>query len=631
MKFILSLLIVLFFFCSNFAQDENQITETQAEEIYSDALALTSEGYVDQSIQKLQLLITNKYTDKYIYYSLFDDYLLKISQAQFLEKTDSKKMNDIMIEAKKYAGDALRLYPDDLKILYRYTDFVRSLGEYDEFYNSLQRILSLDKDDIFGNYFTGVYYFINKNYEKSMPYLQNVIANPKSDKEFDMMAIFNSYYYIGMIYMNFQNFRLAAQYMEKAKEINPSDYDLIKNLAFTYYEILDYNKAIANFKQIPEMFRSDEMINAYAGLMFITTNQELNQVVSNYQGGSPFVKSILFYQKGDYSNSVKQLDKYISDRKIADYYSLYIYYLDYTALKDNTHTVQQEFLIGNYAKEVEQFDIAIEYYKKVEENTNSIPDIYWLVGSLYDDKNDFTNAIYYYNKYIHNPSSNKFSVSAMVRLSYMYYKINDKTNSDFTITEAKKEAKTDQDLYQVYFYSGLMNMEIKNFVNAINDFEKALRSENTDSRLYYFLATSYYEMKNRKKAISYLETARNYDKENPEINNLLAYLYSLEGINLDEALRLVKLALIANPENYSYMDTMGWILFQKGDFTGSFEIFGKVINLISKEQAQIGFDEIYYHIGMIYEKMGNQDEAFQYYSIGLKINPDNDLLKEKVK
>jgi tetratricopeptide (TPR) repeat protein len=88
------------------------------------------------------------------------------------------------------------------------------------------------------------------------------------------------------------------------------------------------------------------------------------------------------------------------------------------------------------------------------------------------------------------------------------------------------------------------------------------------------------------------------------------------------------------PENLAYMDTLGWIFFQKEDFKKSFEIFNHIINILDREskiEGEDDLDEIYYHIGMIYEKMGRKEEAMGYYSIGLKINPSNNLIKQRMK
>ena len=269
----------------------------------------------------------------------------------------------------------------------------------------------------------------------------------------------------------------------------------------------------------------------------------------------------------------------------------------------------------------------------MEENTNSIPEIYWLIGSLYDDGEKARDAEIYYEKYLNHKDSGEYRVPALVRLSYLYYKTGDKKKSRQSIDNAKKSASKKEDQYQVYYYSGLMNLETKSYSNAIRDFRDAIRSDVKDARLYYYMATAQFEANRRQDAIASLEKARETEKNSPEINNLLAYLYSLEKIRLEDALMLVNLAIIASPDNIAYLDTQGWIYFEKGDFKRSFEIFSYILQLMGANRyySEEGFDEIYYHLGMIHEKMGKKEEAVKFYRKGYKLNPKNALLKKKMK
>jgi tetratricopeptide (TPR) repeat protein len=53
---------------------------------------------------------------------------------------------------------------------------------------------------------------------------------------------------------------------------------------------------------------------------------------------------------------------------------------------------------------------------------------------------------------------------------------------------------------------------------------------------------------------------------NPEALNYLGYLLAEQGRGLDEAVRLVQRALDADPGNPSYLDSLGWAHYRRGDF-----------------------------------------------------------------
>lgn len=52
----------------------------------------------------------------------------------------------------------------------------------------------------------------------------------------------------GAFYFNQENYAEAAKYFERSKTINPSDMDNLLNLSFAYYELKDYDKALAETK-----------------------------------------------------------------------------------------------------------------------------------------------------------------------------------------------------------------------------------------------------------------------------------------------------------------------------------------------------------------------------------------------
>jgi tetratricopeptide (TPR) repeat protein len=633
MKLFILCLVFISAVIQSYPLTPSAITREQAEDIYSDALTLNSEGNTDEGLKKLKLLADNGFKDKYIYYSLLDTYVSKLQELQLIGTADSPAVKKVIAEARNYCSDAIALYPDDKKLLYKYTDLSRSLGEFKAFYDTLQKLYTLDETDTFANYWLGAYHFDNKEYKKASGYFETVISSPRKNEEFDWMAVYRSYYDLGMISASEQNYRIAAQYLEKAREIYAKDYDLIKRLVYIYGRALEFKKVIENFRLIPDNYPVDEFNDTYEAALFITDDKGLSKVIKQNKNESLFVKSIGLYENKEYSNALKILGNYLLDKNFSDYYDHYLLYKIYEAQNDTNKMVQQAILMGTYAKDVGKLDIAIEYYSRAVDNPKSIPDIYWLIGSLYDDLENYTNAVKYYELYINHPDSKEYRIPALVRLSFMYYKTKNDKKSDEIIQIAKSTAVTPDDQFQVYFYSGLRSVEKKDYPASIVDFEKALESNKENPRIYYFLGTAYYEIKNRKKAITSLEIGREKDKDNPEMNNLLAYLYSLENINLDEAVKLVNVALIASPDNFAYLDTLGWIYYQKGETARAFEIFNKILAIFSKEPPKYedGLDEIYYHLGMVYDKMGNHKEAKSYFQKGYKINPKNELLKAKVK
>jgi Flp pilus assembly protein TadD len=50
------------------------------------------------------------------------------------------------------------------------------------------------------------------------------------------------------------------------------------------------------------------------------------------------------------------------------------------------------------------------------------------------------------------------------------------------------------------------------------------------------------------------------------INNDLGYLYADQGKNLEKAEAMIRKAVAEEPDNYAYLDSLGWVLFKRGKF-----------------------------------------------------------------
>ena len=73
-----------------------------------------------------------------------------------------------------------------------------------------------------------------------------------------------------------------------------------------------------------------------------------------------------------------------------------------------------------------------------------------------------------------------------------------------------------------------------------------------------------------------IETAKQHfaqaltrDPENALLLNAVAYQLALDGVELDLAQSYVRRALASDPANPNYLDTLGWILCRKGEFTAA--------------------------------------------------------------
>ena len=111
----------------------------------------------------------------------------------------------------------------------------------------------------------------------------------------------------------------------------------------------------------------------------------------------------------------------------------------------------------------------------------------------------------------------------------------------------------------------------------------------------------------------------------PLINNNYAYSLSVRGIQLQRALTMIQIAISADSDNSSYLDTYGWILYKLGNYNDALEY---ILKVIQKKDATA---EVFEHLGDIYYDMGKFSEAKDAWHRALELDPDREAVIERLK
>lgn len=171
---------------------------------------------------------------------------------------------------------------------------------------------------------------------------------------------------------------------------------------------------------------------------------------------------------------------------------------------------------------------------------------------------------------------------------------------------------------------GFVLGQLKDVDGSILYTKKAIQLDPSNVGLLGTLGSIYDGQKMYSQCDSVYEKALSLEKTNPLINNNYAYSLSERGIQLERALEMANVAVKAEPENSSYLDTIGWIYFKLGDFDLAKKNIAKSIE-IGGERAVI-LD----HLGDVNFKMGNKAEAMKLWKKALQLDNDNKEIKEKI-
>jgi tetratricopeptide (TPR) repeat protein len=142
--------------------------------------------------------------------------------------------------------------------------------------------------------------------------------------------------------------------------------------------------------------------------------------------------------------------------------------------------------------------------------------------------------------------------------------------------------------------------------------EGAARAFPKDSNTLYQLADMYKDAGRQPDAEKALRQLLSVEPTNANALNYLGYMLALRGDRLDEAIDLVRKALVAEPDNGAFLDSLGWAYFRKGDL-------GEAEKYLSQAASRLPrVSEVHDHLGDVLAKRGRLTDAVDAWTRALE-------------
>ncbi|MFZ5994564.1 MAG: tetratricopeptide repeat protein [Thermodesulfobacteriota bacterium] len=173
--------------------------------------------------------------------------------------------------------------------------------------------------------------------------------------------------------------------------------------------------------------------------------------------------------------------------------------------------------------------------------------------------------------------------------------------------------------FDILFQMGKLLQEQKRGAEAVGYFQKAAQCPDAKGYIYRYLGEAYLGLNLKKDAMTAFKKAVKSNPADAFSFSWLGMLYAELKNDLEIARTLCQKALELDHQNSLYWKTIGRIYYLKNDYP-------QAIHHLREAQRRMKKDhEIYYHMGLVYEKMGNVAEARRKWQKALKVNP---LFKE---
>lgn len=147
---------------------------------------------------------------------------------------------------------------------------------------------------------------------------------------------------------------------------------------------------------------------------------------------------------------------------------------------------------------------------------------------------------------------------------------------------------------------------------AVGLLSEALARAPEDQNLLYALGAAYERSGDFEQAIAQMRRLLKVNPEHAAAMNFIGYSLAEKSRDLDEAERLVKRALELEPDSGSFLDSLGWVYFRRGQYQRAVEALERAAALDPEEPLIIE------HLGDAYRRTGKTAQAVQAYRRALK-------------
>jgi len=186
---------------------------------------------------------------------------------------------------------------------------------------------------------------------------------------------------------------------------------------------------------------------------------------------------------------------------------------------------------------------------------------------------------------------------------------------------------------EIVYYQAIAQREAKQSQQAVATFEEALHEAQIDedddvinAKFYFNYGAAAEQAGLYEKAADLLRKSISLDPANSaEAYNYIGYMWADHNMNLDEAEAMIRRALESEPNNASYLDSLGWVEFRKGKFDQALTDLLRAAKTVEHDDPVV-----FEHIGDTYLKLNRVPEALDAWQKALALDPKNKTLTDKI-
>ena len=285
------------------------------------------------------------------------------------------------------------------------------------------------------------------------------------------------------------------------------------------------------------------------------------------------------------------------------------------AVSPTEHTVRKQLAYAYYR--LDEYEEALEHYMLLSGLLPKDAAVFHFIGRIYYGRNEFEKAK---DALIYSQTLNVEFISNYEYLFLISVKEMDEARGKYYFNAMKERNIGDE---EIYFAAGNHLYREQEYELSKPFFLKSVKADPRFAPSWYSLGFVYEKLGDIDSSECAFKRVLELDSTNANTMNAIGYLFVEQGIRLDEAQQLIEHALEIDPLNGYYIDSLGWLYFMKGNYSKAKELLLKAAGLADDAV-------IYDHLGDVYERLGEDEQAYDMWIKALELDPGNEDITEKI-
>jgi tetratricopeptide (TPR) repeat protein len=467
-------------------------------------------------------------------------------------------------EALAHAEKSLRLDPRQQEAYFLLASLHVGLNQLEDATREYERIITLDPENREARLFLATLYAQQRRYPKAIRTVQELLR-------LDPHLVVG-YYYLGRIYLETGRLPEAKKEFQRVLTMDPKFIPAMFDLGTTLEREHSYSRALSMYNRILRTHPRNSKVWIGIGRLFLIMNRY-----------------------GDAQKAFRKVKELERNDPAADF-NIALVFLEQKLPDDAIRLLRPLLSLPRYQERARYF-----------------------IAMALEEKGDLKAAGLEYQ--LVDRKSENF-IQARLRMAYVTFHMGEKKRARQILNDLLTLAPKQEEIYltNAYFYE-----EDNQWDLAIQALKAGLGKVERPQEIYYRLAVLYEKQNNRPESIVQIKKVLELNPNNADALNFLGYSYAEAGVNLDEAEKLVREALGAKPESGHILDSLGWILYKKGQYDKAVAELERAHRIMPQDGT------VAEHLGDAYFQNKRYRDALRTYRRALVLeNANTPALRKKI-